>query len=77
MADPSTVTVVIPAYEESAAVGTVTFRLPMGSYGEWSKDGRRIYAFVIAAYNESGHSIFEIVEPGSACASGVRQCDTY
>jgi hypothetical protein len=60
-----------------ASKGSVTFRLPLGDHGEWSKDGRQIYSFVIAAYNESGHSIFEIVEPGSACGSRVRQCDTY
>lgn len=58
-----------------ASEGTVTFRLPLGGYGWESKNGRPIYSFVIAAYNESGHSIFEIVEPGTACS--VRQCDTY
>ena len=59
-----------------ASKGTVTFRLPFGGHGSWAKDGRNIYSLVIAAYNESGHSIFEIVDPGSYCAS-VGDCDTY
>ena len=55
-----------------ASKGTVTFGLPLGSYGEWSKNGRQIHSFVIAAYNESGHSILEIVDPGSACGSALQ-----
>ncbi len=62
--------------KEPASMGTVTFRLPLGDQGGWAKDGRDIHSFVIAAYNDSGHSIFEIVDPGSYCAS-VRNCDTY
>jgi len=61
----------------SASKGKVTFRLPLGGDGGFAdEDGRPIYSFVIAAYNESGHSIFEIVDPGTYCGR-IRECDTY
>ena len=78
---PSRVRVLVA--KASAPKGTVTFRLPLGGDGGYASiDGRPIYSLVIRAYNESGHSIFEIVDPGIACgrvaaAESRASCDMY